>query len=202
LKEEVKKALETYNKVAKLYVKYTADKLLQFQLNKFISLLPKKAKVLDVGCGSGRDVAYFIEEGLDATGIDTSEELLKEAKAIVKRDKFKKMDMLSMSFKDGSFDGLWVMATLADIPKKDSSAAIKEFSRVLKTDGTVYIAVKEGQGEKVIKLEKYNNLPRFYSFYSQKELEELLKQNNFKIISSLVSKDQGRSWVEVFAKKA
>lgn len=201
MKQEIKKALETYNKIAKIYVKYTADKLLQFQLNKFISLVPKKAKVLDIGCGGGRDVAYFLEENLDAFGIDTSNEILKEAKALAKKDVFKKMDMLSLKFKENTFDGLWVVASLFHLTKKDSPTALKEFFRVLKPGGIIYISVKEGQGEKVIMQEKYNNLPRFFAFYSQQELENLLKENSFKILSSTVNDDQGAKWVEVFAKK-
>jgi SAM-dependent methyltransferase len=42
-------------------------------LDRFISLLPKGASILDIGCGSGEPIAgYFIASGYDVTGIDAS----------------------------------------------------------------------------------------------------------------------------------
>lgn len=37
------------------------------------------ARVLDFGCGSGRDTKYFIEQGYHVEAIDGSEELCKRA---------------------------------------------------------------------------------------------------------------------------
>ena len=58
--EKLKEAIRTYDKIAEIYAKYTYEKVVQFQINKFISMLRGK-KILDAGCGSGRDVEYFIE---------------------------------------------------------------------------------------------------------------------------------------------
>ena len=49
IKDKLKQTIETYNKIAQIYANYTAQKLLQFQLSKFISLLPEKGKILDAG---------------------------------------------------------------------------------------------------------------------------------------------------------
>ena len=199
MKDKIKEALETYNKFAKLYADYTEPKLLQFQLNKFISLLKGK-KVLDVGCGAGRDIAYFKDEGLDVMGIDISDGLLEEAKKRVKAN-VKKMDLLNLKFKESEFDGVWCMATLADIPKKEAVKALQGINKILKKDGVFYVAVKEGKGEEFVKKPKYQDSIRFYSYYEQVELENLLKENGFSIVNSVISDDQGTEWVEIFAKK-
>ncbi len=200
VEENVKKAIATYNKYAKLYADRHADKVLQFQLNDFISKLPGK-KILDVGCGSGRDVQYFMEEGLDVIGIDISEGMLSEAKSRCPDCKFEKMDILSISYPENTFDGVWVMASLSDIPKANVIKALEGMNKVLKGDGVIYIAVKEGDGEKLIEKKQYENSPRFYSFYRKQELEDYMKKANFKVISSVVSEDEGTRWVEVTAKK-
>ncbi len=41
----------------------------------FLSFLPAKAKILDFGCGSGRDTKYFIDNGYEVDAMDGSKEL-------------------------------------------------------------------------------------------------------------------------------
>ena len=78
--DSAKETIQTYDKYAKFYADFTSEKVFQFQLNKFISFIPKGGKILDAGCGAGRDVSYFYEEEFDVIGIDMSDGLLKEAK--------------------------------------------------------------------------------------------------------------------------
>lgn len=193
--------LKGYEKYAKEYAIYTSDKLIQFQLNHFISLLPKNAKVLDAGCGCGRDSEYFAEEKLEVTAIDAVEALLNEAKNKVKNVKFSLMDMKALKFKKESFDGIWCMSSISDINKNDVNIILKNFNNVLKTNGILYISARQGEGEKVIEKGFFNDLPRFYAFYSQVEIEDLLKNNKFKILSSNISNSNNVNWIEVFAQK-
>ena len=199
LKSKLKQALKTYDICSKIYIEYTENKLFQFQLTKFASMLPDKGKVLDAGCGIGRDSKYLSEDGFDVIAIDISESMLEEAK---KREvKALKMDMNSLKFDKDSFDGIWCMASFSDIPKSDSKKVLKQFYKVLKPKGVLYLAVKEGEGEKLIKKEKYNNNLRFYSYYTQKELTTLLTEHNFEICSEITAKDNENTWVEIFARK-
>jgi len=201
MKEKIKEAVKTYNKIAELYAKYNYEKLLQFQLSKFISLLPGK-KVLDVGCGMGRDVEYFMEEKLDVIGIDLSKKMIDEAKKRVKKGKFKVMDFTKMSFKDETFDGVWSMAAFFHIPHENMTEVLKEMNRVLKKNGVIYVAVKEGEGEKEVVTPKYKDQPRVFVLYKQIEMEEFLKETGFSIINSTTSQEElGDRWVEIFARK-
>ena len=199
MKNKIKLPLEPYNKYAELYAKYTKDKLLQFQLTEFSSMLPKKGKVLDAGCGCGRDAAYLSEEGLNVTAVDICDGMINEAKK--NNVLVKKQDILKLKEQD-EYDGVWCMATLADIPKTDVSKVLKNFFTSLKKEGILYIAVKEGKGEELIEKEKYGNLPRFYAFYEKEELEKLLIDSGFIVHKSTLSNDRGIKWVEIFAKKS
>lgn len=49
------------------------------QLDKFLLYLRSKSKVLDFGCGSGRDTKYFLDKGFRVDAIDGSEEFVKLA---------------------------------------------------------------------------------------------------------------------------
>lgn len=198
---DYKKAQESYDKYAKLYADNTFHRLLQFQLNHFISLLPKNSKILDVACGCGRDTQYLTEEGFNVIGIDVSEELLKEARLRTKNCNFQKMDFLDLDFSKETFDGVWCMAGISSIPKDNITVAIKEFYKVLKKDGILYIDIREGHGQEIVTKEKYENAPFYYSYLTKEELENLLKESNFQILSSEVSDNEGKRWVEIFAKK-
>ncbi len=195
----LKEAIATYNKIAELYNKYTSEKILQYQLNKFISMLNGK-KILDAGCGAGRDVDYFTEEGYDAVGIDIAEGLLKEAKK--KKGKYKVMDFRDLKFKDGSFDGVWSMAGFLHTERDDVPKALKEFYRVLKKKGILFVTVIEGKGKKKVKKAKYKNEPRTYVYFSQKEFEDYLKEIGFEIVNSSIVEDDDKDWIEIYAKKA
>jgi SAM-dependent methyltransferase len=198
VKEKLKIAVTSYNTISSLYAEYTKDRLLQFQLTKFISLLPEKGKVLDAGSGVGRDSAYLKEDGVEVIPVDLSEGMIDEAKKYGVETL--KGDLLKMVSNE-EFIGVWCMATLQDIPKEEAPKLIQNFHKALKKEGILYVAVKEGEGEEIIEKEKYGNVPRFYAFYKEEELNNLLKQNGFEIIESTTSVDEQNFWVEVFAKK-
>jgi len=201
MKDKFKEAVKTYNKIAKVYAEYTKDQILQFQLSKFGSLLPGK-KILDVGCGPGRDSGYFLEDGFDVIGVDASNEFIKIAKKEVKGVKFKLMDFRNLNFKDNSFDGLWSMASLVHIDRKDMLKVLKEFYRVLSPKGVIYISVREGEGDKEVKQVKYENEPRHFFYYKEDEFKKYLEDSGFVIIESEISiLDSGKKWLEIFARK-
>ncbi|MFH1376186.1 MAG: class I SAM-dependent methyltransferase [Candidatus Woesearchaeota archaeon] len=200
MKDKLKEAIQTYNKIANLYAEYTETKIMQYQISKFTSVLPGK-KVLDAGCGVGRDVAYMEEDGLDITGIDISEGILKEAKKRYPKSKFKLMDFRKMSFKAKSFDGIWSMAGLIHTDRNEMPKILKEFNRILKQNGIIYLAVVEGEGEEEVRKQKYENEPRTYVYYKLPEIEKFLGEAGFQIMHSEISQTDTKNWVEVFARK-
>ena len=54
----------------------------------------KKGKILDIGCGNGRDAYFFNRKGFDVTGIDISHKAIqKNSKPKIKNLVFKKFDV-------------------------------------------------------------------------------------------------------------
>ncbi len=201
-----KTVVKTYNKIAKTYSKITFNKINQYHLNKFISMLPKKAKVLDAGCGSGKDAQYFKDYGLDVIGIDAAEKMVEGAKKNVKGVNFKKMDMAKTKFKDKTFGGIWASGSLIHEEKSDIPIIIEELKRILKDKGVLYIAVKEGQGSEIKREEVYNNEPRPFFYYTVPEIEEILGQEGFQIIylgfnEDVLKRNEVR-WIDLYCKKS
>tara|TARA_Y100000310_G_scaffold332936_1_gene409494 strand:+ start:627 stop:1238 length:612 start_codon:yes stop_codon:yes gene_type:complete len=201
MKDKFKQAIKTYDKIAKIYTEYTKNQIIQFQLTKFESFLSGK-KILDVGCGPGRDSGYFTDDGFDVTGVDASEEFIKIAKKEVKGVKFKVMDFRKLDFKANSFDGIWAMASLVHIDRKDILKVLKGFYKVLSSKGILYISVREGEGDEEIRQERYSNEPRHFFYFKENEFKEYLEKAGFTILESEVHElEGGKRWLEIFSKK-
>ena len=74
-----KNTLEYYNSKAKEFVLDTVDVTFTEIQEIFLEYIPVGAKILDFGCGSGRDTKYFLSKGYNVDAMDGSEELCKIA---------------------------------------------------------------------------------------------------------------------------
>ena len=72
------------------------DKVLGY-VDKILEDLPPRAKILDLGCGTGNPIAkYIVQRGYCVTGVDQSEKMLEIAKNVVPEAKFIHGDMLNI----------------------------------------------------------------------------------------------------------
>lgn len=100
-------AVSTYNRIADLYANQYFEDLTDVPyIFKFLSLLPEKASILDVGCGPGQFTKYMLEKGYAVDSIDLSSKMIEVAQKRVPGGKFTLMDMRNLTFKTHSFDGL------------------------------------------------------------------------------------------------
>jgi ubiquinone/menaquinone biosynthesis C-methylase UbiE len=194
--DEVKKTIEVYEEILPEFLEHNKKFDMIKEMDSFQKYLPGK-KILDVGCGPGRDVEAFCKRGFDVTGIDLTLSFVEMAQKRVPEAKVIQMDMRHLEFPDESFDGIWSLASLIHIPKKDIKKTLEGFYRVLEKKGVIFLAVKEGEGEKWV--EKFGK-DRFYAFYQEKEILDLLESVGFKIIES-VGKKVGYDWIKVLAVK-
>ncbi|MEM3408446.1 MAG: class I SAM-dependent methyltransferase [Candidatus Micrarchaeia archaeon] len=166
----------------------------------------KPGKLLDIGCGSGRNLFHFAEKGFDWYGIDFSKEMINKAienfkrKNIDVKGRLKVGDMTELPFQDESFDYIISIASFHHLPKEEQLKTIKEMKRVLKENGEMIISVWNKYSFKRIgfwfsgketlipwkKKEKgiekeYN---RYYYLFSYGELKKLIQMNGFKIKKS------------------
>lgn len=132
--------------------------------------LPPRPRILDVGCGPGRDMAWFEAREALVTGIDVSAEMLARAGKRT-RGPLAQMDMRKLNFAAASFDAVWAIASLLHIPKAEAPTVVSEFRRVVRTGGAVAVAVKRGTGEEWV---QSHGGQRFFAYYEPSELEALL----------------------------
>jgi SAM-dependent methyltransferase len=168
---------EIYSKYAEEYTARTKDghqNYLQDFIDEFISSLSGKV-VIDLGCGPGRDLAYFKKCGLLSNGIDCSEKMVEMC--LNRGLPAIKTDFLNFSMEDHSVDGLWAYTSHTIIPKDIFKNLMEKYKRILKKDtGILALGMIEGQFEGWKKDHKYEGNKRFVSRYSTAELESVLNK--------------------------
>lgn len=100
-----KQMIEVYQKLGKAYLDNIAGLSVK-GMAEFMRLLPKRARVLDVGCAGGRDAKIFSSKGFEAVGIDLVDFYLKTARRHAPKAKFIKMDLRKLKFPNGYFDAI------------------------------------------------------------------------------------------------
>src|SRR3989338_6938151 len=181
------------------------------ELEKFVSLVKQSGgkKVLDLGCGSGIQSKQLFQAGLEVVGFDLSPEIIRQAKKRVPGAKFIVGDMTILDKRiypelAEGFDGVFAQASLLHVPKKLIPKVLGSIHDILRTNGILYLALKEGVGEKEVEEERLGMIiKRFFSFFTKVEIEGYLKNAKFQVLK--VRRFLGKSptiWLYVFAKKA
>ena len=87
-------------------------------------------RVLDGGCGGGRDLKGFKDAGLLAEGLEPSEAMAEIATAY-SGCTVHNTDFEGMDFEDGRFHGIFCLASLFHLPIQQLNGVLREFLRIL-----------------------------------------------------------------------
>jgi len=178
--DPIQETIATYDAAAAAFADRTCGLDLEAQLARLAARLGLGARVLDVGCGPGRDVAWFARHGFDAWGTDLSFRMLREARARGVTLPLVQADMAHLPFRKGSFRGLWVCASLLHVPKAQAGDVLRELARVVQP-GHIYLAVKRGEGAEWVSDAEGNR--RYFVYYHPAEIQLLVERSGFEVIS-------------------
>jgi len=180
---------EIYNAIEQKRLEQTIEALLS-------NVEKNNPKILDFGSGTGNLTLKFLNKGCFVTACDISQKELDILMKKVINNKNLKVSLLrdkKLPFEDNSFDIVATYSVLHHIP--DYLFTIKEFIRVLKPGGYIYIdhEANEHKWKPNTFLKEYNNLTRQTSFEHFSKLlktGELFTQNFIKsaLIISFLNK--------------
>jgi SAM-dependent methyltransferase len=117
---------------------------------RFLGRVESGGRILDAGCGVGRDALAFAERGYTVVAFDASAEMVRLARERIAD----RAEVLQMRF-DGAawreeFDGVWACASLLHVPATDLPPVIRRLRTALRPGGVIYMSFKHGSSERVV----------------------------------------------------
>lgn len=136
---------------------------------------PPPARILDLGCGPGRDLIAFSDAGYEATGLDGAPRFCEMA-----RDHSAcpvlQQDMLALRLPAGHFDGVFANASLFHVPGQELPRVLSELRTALCPDGVLFASNPRGDGREGWHGERYgayHDLPGWRALVTASGFTEL-----------------------------
>ncbi len=122
--------LDYYDRHKAEYVQMSFGADMSAVRKEFMELVPACGRILDCGCGSGRDTLAFSKAGYQVVPMDGSEEM---CRATFELTGIQPLHMLfsEIDLKE-EFDGIWACASLLHVPKKELPDILQRLSKAAK----------------------------------------------------------------------
>jgi SAM-dependent methyltransferase len=113
----------------------------QLFVERFLSMLPPRARVLDAACGTGKYFPLVLASGRSLLGVDHSGAYLAEAAAKFSGVSTEKHDLQDLPYRD-EFDGVMCVDAMEFVPPEDWPVVLERFRKALHTHGRLYLTVE------------------------------------------------------------
>ena len=199
---------DTYDRIAADWARdHAGDTWWREGTEKFASMLPDRARVLDAGCGPGQKAKFFQDRGMRVIGIDFSEKLLEIARQTAPASEFRLVDLRDIHALPEVFDGVFAQASLLHIPKAEAFSVIEGMVSRLVPRGLLYIAVKTqlagNPEEEIVTESDYGyRYDRFFSYYTSDELRGYFDRLGLSLVHAEISEASWKpGWMQLIARK-
>lgn len=148
--------LQFYADEAERYANRSVERSYE-HLDAFLTRLPAKGSVLELGCGGGDDSAHMLAQGFDVTLTDGSPELAAEAQkrlgTPVRIMQFHQID------EQDKYDAVWANACLLHVPRPELAGILQSVQCAIKAGGHFFASYKAGVQEGRDRFGRYYNYP-------------------------------------------
>lgn len=164
----------------------------------FLEYVPGK-KILDIGCGYGRDMLRMKERWFSPQWVEISQELIKLADGKIKQDIIQ-MDMTEIweQFRSESFDGIFAAASLLHLEKEIGVQVLCDIFSLLKKWGVLFFEAKiHPENKTTTEIKESISLPwkfKKYTLYGEDECDEVLHTLWFSFLKTHSNEHLGTIW--------
>ena len=189
--------LEYYNSNAKQFVDGSINADMSDHYKHFLKYLSDGCRILDLGCGSGRDTAFFRARGYIAVPTDGSKEICSLAERVlltpVRCLRFEDLDY------EEEFDGIWACASLLHVNRENMLSVLSRVWKALRHDGILYVSYKYGD-------EEVTRDGRLFSNYNEKSVVTLFSEQSWSVVEVWITSDvrpgrESERWVNAIVRK-
>ncbi|MFH1975321.1 MAG: class I SAM-dependent methyltransferase [Pseudomonadota bacterium] len=144
-------------------------------LSHLTARLSPDAYILDVGCGSGRDLLWLKNRGFSVMGFERSPELAELARKSAGCEVLEG-DFTAYDFSSIRADAVILIGALVHIHHADFVTILQNIAKALKIDGLMLITVKEGTGTAT------GADGRIFYLFQNEDLEAIFAALNFRLL--------------------
>ena len=191
------KTIDYYSRNSEEYAGDTFSADMSDIYGRFLPYIQENGRILDLGCGSGRDAACFSSMGFSVEAVDGTPELCmiaeKNTGLNVRCMRFDELDYVD------EFDGVWACASLLHIEREDLPDVFRKIRRALREGGVFYCSFKYGTSS-------YERNGRFFTDLDEESFISLASETGFSSLdlfrSGDVRKDRsGEQWLNAISRK-
>lgn len=156
-----------YNTNAAEFICNTKNADMSFLQSIFIDRVEEGGRVLDLGCGSGRDSQAFLNHGLEVYAVDAAIEMVRYCQAFLgDRVVHATFDSFQSSIQ---YDGIWACASLIHAERERLADIIKKYADMLKPQGVFFMSFK-------LRPTDYCANGRSFICFTRGQLDDFLRQ--------------------------
>ena len=186
--------LDFYDTNAEAYAAKTVSADVSDIRDMFIPFIPRGGRILDLGCGSGRDSFAFSRLGFSVIPADGSEEMCAQAERYTGLE-VRKMGFSEMDYRN-EFDGVWACSSLLHLNSRELPSVLRSVYAALKENGVFFACFKKGNDEGP------GPDGRYFNNLTAEKLRNLLEDAGFRIMDIWENTaSDGTVWVDSLSKK-
>jgi SAM-dependent methyltransferase len=136
---------------------------------------PGPFRILDFGCGPGRDLKFFRDMGHEAIGLEGSENFVEMARQHSGCEVWLQ-DFLRLNLPGEFFDAIFANASLFHVPSQELPRILKQLSATLKVGGVLFSSNPRGENQEGWSGERYGcyyDWPRWRDFVTAAGFSEV-----------------------------
>jgi SAM-dependent methyltransferase len=157
----------------------------------------KEPRVLEIGCGDGRDAKEILKRTPHYLGIDISVSMIAEAKRYVPEGRFEVVDIETYAFPEG-LDIVFSFASLLHSDKNAVRSVLSGAYAALASGGVFYISLKHGAYGRTTKTDEFGT--RTFYLYTPALIQELAG-DGYETVYTDEHELRGQRWFTIALRK-
>lgn len=191
-----------YQATAEAFREGTWDHDVSQNREALVAAMPKKpGTILDIGCGPGRDLVAFSQDGHRVIGLDATPAFVQMAQDVSGCEVWQQT-YLNLDLPAETFDGIFANAALIHVPSDQMVRVLRDLYQALVPQGALVMSMIRGQGEGLVPRatgHRYTTLWEYDTLAPQLEAAEFEICHHYYRPPGLPRHEQG--WLAIVAKK-